>query len=138
MPEPMSAARLAEIRRDIEGGRYEFSFDGGRAARELLDEVELRGHPLLVVETGATLSKRDEARLRAQLEKSLSLTRDSASDCGCPSWRWRWNRMEVRRCSGCGTWWQAQPASLTRVGGWYRINRVQVWWARRRGRVVSE
>lgn len=39
-PEPMTDERLAEIRAEIEDDSYGHSYDGGRAARELLAELE--------------------------------------------------------------------------------------------------
>lgn len=58
-------------------------------------------------------------------------------DHECPRYRWPWRRLEVRQCPDCGTWWKAEPVSLTRAGGWYRATRLGVWWARRRGRIAS-
>lgn len=42
--EALSDTRLAAIVAEVDSGRYEFTYDGGRAVRELLAEVErLRG-----------------------------------------------------------------------------------------------
>lgn len=38
--EALSDARLAEIVAEVDSGRYEFTYDGSRAVRELLAEVE--------------------------------------------------------------------------------------------------
>lgn len=55
----------------------------------------------------------------------------------CPTWEWKFRRLWVRQCPGCGTWWKAQPVHLAGWGGgWERATRLSVWWAVRRRRVV--
>lgn len=60
------------------------------------------------------------------------------ADHSCPTWGWRFQRLWVRRCPDCGTWWKAEPVHLSGWGGnWKYATRLGVWWAIRRGRVVG-
>lgn len=66
--EALSDARLAEIVAEVDSGRYEFTYDGGRAVRELLAEVErLRNQPPCdEVQCAAIECERDEFRIELE------------------------------------------------------------------------
>lgn len=57
----------------------------------------------------------------------------------CLDHRWPWVRLQVRQYPDCGSWWIAQPVSVSRLkGGWERAWAPQVWWARKRGRMYAD
>lgn len=81
MTEPLSDARLEEIRGNVTGicsccgyDVHEFEVID---VQDLLDEVDrLRAKPLLLVEVKAPLGEEDAARIRAQLESAMAAIRD--------------------------------------------------------------